>query len=565
MLIKTLLPSLPTDSFLANLAMQFGLVGGFEHDAPKLEQARALASKLQDSATSASVTVSDVVNVLEVLPHAGRLEFVGRVLVKSPARDSLLRGVFDWCFEVGAAGSEEIDADFVMVGSGGKQTLDSAKSYVLRAVVAVLSGCGRLGIELFEKYEGTSSTTFRVPLLVRLAAVPEFPDDALEAAYLATVESGRNAIVRACCRVPHRQRFLERLVNNSQAPDAAVFWAGSGAVRAWLLGDDPARATRIRGLGFRNWRAHSEVYLKYLAQQFRAAEHDPLGRGEALRKFEGCAGHLESEHATALLTKCLSARPVEIRPAAGVNGKMQAYLRDLSQNGELEGEFECLRLALPHKKSLAGLRDVSAVVGRYVDADSGTRFAEEHEALCAELLAKRGSRRSRGDRARVAQLAVRCFDNLPAPDFWALLLLRSDSAAMPPAARAASAFESAFNAVARRGQHHVTRLFIDAWLDLHRRCVPSAATAAAGGARVPPLQVGRAIPRAPSPPFVPLAVPRPPSCRPVTHRSAVTASHSLPLSRQLASRLSPAVCSPFLASPLPPPPAPPHEGRTDMN
>ena len=75
----------------------FGLLGGFDGDDAKFQAAVDLIRRLLFN--DSDVTVEQVVDVLDGLPFNGRIALFLHGVSRSPARDRIVKELFDWCFQ----------------------------------------------------------------------------------------------------------------------------------------------------------------------------------------------------------------------------------------------------------------------------------------------------------------------------------------------------------------------------------------------------------------------------------------------------------------------------------
>lgn len=129
----------------------FGLLGGFAGDDNKFQAASTLMERLAGS--DAHVSIQNVVVVMEQLPLKGRMTVAVQGIANSPARDGLVRSIFDWCFaehdddnhddpdgfENLETEDQELDEDFVVVRDLSKGNLNPMR-YHIASIFAMAVG-----------------------------------------------------------------------------------------------------------------------------------------------------------------------------------------------------------------------------------------------------------------------------------------------------------------------------------------------------------------------------------------------------------------------------------------
>ncbi|MDP3273561.1 MAG: hypothetical protein Q8Q09_00095 [Deltaproteobacteria bacterium] len=451
-------------------SIAFGLIGGFAGDQPKRAQAQRLAEQLRGP-QSDSVTVSQVITVLETLPFAGRIEFVLKALCESPSRDRLVRGLFDACFRAGRAldGAAGADDEAILDSLSGESSrqLDPERYYLVRLLAVTLPRLGSLGVELFYAYQATRSTVLFRTFLDAMVASPVFTDDELEAVFLGTVDASRKAILGVCKRSPHRQRFVGQLIEKKLAPLSMFYWANPEVVAALLSDGSASEIAEIESLGLRSWPHLGSVYLAHLRGMFETHTHDPIRKGKLFRAFESHAHELSSADVLALVALCEEHQPLELAPS--VAPVVRSYLEELSQRGAWEGPYEGVSRVLPCERLLCRLnaQDKLALLRSSVTQTArGWAFTEPRRSLCETLLSK-GARRDSAKQL-FTDLACEAFDAVSEEAFWDL----RTSADKDPTQRALQSFEGFFD-LARWTQNRLALQAVRAWLALHERTTPS--------------------------------------------------------------------------------------------
>ncbi len=454
------------------LANTFGLLGGFAGDERKRAEAAALAERLRGP-QSQSVAVPEVVAVLETLPFSGRIEFVLRAVCESPARDRLVRGLFDSCFRADRSEGPGSDAPILDSLSGdASRQLDPERYYILRLLVVALPCLGRLGVELFHAYQQSSSTVLFRAFLDAMVASTDFTDAELEAVFIGAVDASRKAILERCKRSPHRQRFVGRLIEKGLAPIAMVYWANP-EVAAALLGSGPSKErAAFESLGFRSWPQLGSVYLAHLRALLETHANDPLRKAKVFREFESRSHELRSADVLALVALCEEHQPLEL--ASSVGPEVRAYLEDTSRRGAWAGPYEGVTLALPCERLLCLLRAedrVALLRSSVTKTDRGWAFIESHRSLCETVLSKRVARVSA--QKLFAALAVEALEAVSEDALWDL----RTGAAADAAQTTFQAFERFFD-LGRWTDNRLSLSAVEAWIDLQQRTRPTAAVIA---------------------------------------------------------------------------------------
>ena len=244
-------------------ALRFGLVGRFEGDDAKLAAARAVADHIL---AGDAVPPSDVADALSLMPFSGRVEFVVKVCMLSPQRDATVRSLYDWCFtssdtEDLSAHSGSEDDDFVMIGCGATLSMNCSRYFVLKALMTVIPLCGELGVELFRRYDKSTSTVFRSQFMAAMVKNAAFSNEELLAACEKSVDAERSQILAAARQLKHRAPFIELAVAAGIAPQPFLFYASSATLAAQLATPAYAQITRD---GFVNFTPHREVLIARL-------------------------------------------------------------------------------------------------------------------------------------------------------------------------------------------------------------------------------------------------------------------------------------------------------------
>eukprot|EP00667_Euglena_gracilis_P000728 EG_transcript_728 len=452
--------------------MPYQIIGGFEGDDALIARVEQLARNLESEACRA-ITAAEVVAVLELLPFGGRMELLVKSLMKSPDMDRLATGLFDWCFADDTAAQSSVDEEFVLVGCGATRCLNTLRAYALRVLVLALPQQGQTPINLFHKYQATTSTAFRLPFLSLMVHNRDFADDTLLGVYVDTVEAGRTIILQQSKLAPHRADFIAKLVSKKLIDASNLRWS-SGTELARGLRDVLARSS-IQTAGYANWKDHGGVYLEYLREKLVSLKADPLAQGVAVRDFEKLIqGNLEKEHVLAFIQLCAELKPMEIKP--GVTGsapRVREYLQELSRKGQLDGEYEDLEIVFPGPKVLQFLRWDPAMLEDYlVETPTGLVFREDFTWLCKFLLKPRKSA-SRPALTQAAALVQRCFAALSPEEFWQTLLPAREQPS--PQGEAYSAFQQFVGGFTMNRQHYAATMVIDAWEKMHLRCTPALA------------------------------------------------------------------------------------------
>lgn len=452
----------------------FGLLGGFAGDPAKRARAIELAERLR-GAQSDAVSAQEIIAVLELLPFSGRVEFVLDALCESPSRDRHVWALFDACFVDGRADTSAGDQASMLASLHGESTrvLAPERYYLVRLLTIALPRLGRLGVELFDAYQRSSSTVLFRPFLDAMVASKDFSDDELEAVFLRTVDASRKAILEHCKHTPHRQRFVARLIERELAPLELVYWADPAFIDARLARGTPEQIAALEHQGFRNWSQLGAVYLAHLRRAMQAHANDPLARGIALRAFEGRSFDLSAEHVVALVALCEEHQPLELAPT--VSPAVRNYLEETSRAGAWAGPYEGVTLALPCDRLLDRLRaddKVALLRANITRTPSGWAFDESHRRLCETLLGRRARRGSA--RSLLARLGREAFEAISEEALWEL---RVGGAAADPVRTTFESFARALD-VQRWHQNTIAFEVIEAWLALAQRSKPTPAVIA---------------------------------------------------------------------------------------
>ena len=368
----------------------FGLVGGFPGDDGKRDAAAQVVAQLRGP-ESAKVNVQRLLDVLETLPFGGRVEFMLRGVCESPSRDLLMRALFESCFETDA------QANSPLAAVGAESTLTLTDYATLRLVTMALPCAGSLGVELFFKYQNTTSTVMFSSFLSAMIASHDFSDEQLEACFIGAVDASRKVIIGLSKSYSHRRAFIARLVEKKFAPLFLLPWANSEAVDALLSSGTPAEVAAYEALGFPNWRRLSTVYMSHFKRRLEAKSNDPIGKGKVFRELEDRAVGLEPGHVAELVSLCAEQKPMEIANSAPPG--VRAYLEKLSASGILQGDYEFVSLTFPCDRLLARLHPETklALLKSHTNTDDvqGWSFSKTHSALCNSLLNAHARRTSK--------------------------------------------------------------------------------------------------------------------------------------------------------------------------
>ena len=459
---------------------KYGLYGGFEGDEAKLATVVALETALKGDVAPA---VEDVVAVLQVIPHSGRLQFVAQTLCASKHHLELVRGLFQWCFE--AEGATDTDDEFVLVGCETTTYLNSLRRYMMDCVMVAMPLCGSLCIELFKEYSRTSSQMYRMDLLYCAIKCTSFSDADLLAAYHASVELEKSDIVKACKGLTTRRSFIQLLITEGLVDVAdAIYWAEPEFMRDALLAPNATEESRrvVRTRGYNNWKVHRDVYLARLRELLTEAGSDGLHKGEIYREFEANlpASAVSSEDILKLVDICQEFTPLCIDSACGdVKGNVTTYLKKLSREGQLTADCRAVLPVYPSQPLLLRISDRVAFLRSLLDQrDGGMGAKPGSEAVVSCILAAKMLRRHR---ASICTLFSDSFAAVPAKAFWLHLLrdhrnhpnVGEKNTLNAPMMRHIAAVINGVNAIHSTGENKLSLSLAVSWMALHHKNMPT--------------------------------------------------------------------------------------------
>ena len=453
--------------------LTFSLIGGFEGDDLKRKKAEELQDRLLDTEKAGEVGVEEMAEFLDSLPFNGRLEFVIHVLGQSPARDSLALGLFDWCFQGGEEGG---DSDgFVMMGCGGTSYLNTQRYPIMRAILSLLGKAEELAIEMFEKYNRTTSTIFKTTFLQTMANNSLFSNARLEETYLASVENDKKVIIEVCKKNPFRADLIAKLVKSGKLDASYTTFAPSSFVQASLDAEsfDHTSYKRLLTVGFQNWKLHSAVYLGFLKTQFEKYNHDPLGKGLIFRAFERqLTEKMNPEHAVEIYKLVDTYSPLEV---VGGDQGVREYLTRISKAGKLTRRYESVALALPGHQIACSLPPpvkFRLFKELLIETETGVVFRDTHVSFCQGFLTMSAKcfRRSLSD--QLLPSIKNCFEKISVEEFWRVLIPKGG--ARTPVAIAFNSFRTHCqkNLLPKKILQSIE--ILDAWISLFSRAAPTA-------------------------------------------------------------------------------------------
>ena len=402
--------------------MSYNIIGDFEGDDIKKAKADDLQKRLL-SPKADEVGVEEMAEFLDSLPFNGRLEFVIHVLGQSPARDSLVLGLFDWCFMGDEEGSD--DDGFVMMGCGGTSYLNTQRYPIMRCVLSLLGKAEDLAIELFEKYRKTTSTIFRTTFLQAMANNSLFSNARLEETYLTSVENDKKAIIECCKKNPLRADLIAKLVKSGKLDSSFIVYAPSSYVQSCLAAEkfDHTSYKRLLTVGLQNWKAHSEIYLEFLKELFEKYNNDPLGKGLVFRAFERqLTEKLSPEYALEIFKLIDTYSPLEV---VGRDQGIKEYLTRISKAGKLTRRYESVALALPNGQITGGLP--APVKFRLfkellIETETGIVFRDTHVSFCQSFLSLSPKRFRKSLNDQMAPHVKKCLEKISVLEFWRTLV-----------------------------------------------------------------------------------------------------------------------------------------------
>ena len=449
---------------------QCGLIGQFPGDDEKRAKLAEMESRLSHGDVP---TAAEVLEVLELLPYRGRVAFVRR-LVDADAGGEML-----WTLFMSCVGGVE--------GQPGNGTMHS------HAKAVITAGRGSQAVRMFREYETRGGRRHRMALLGAAIGDVALGDEELLEAYRNSVVKDR-AEVLARAKHGGRGGFLRLLLDAGEVVLVDVVYAVPGLMSGALLAPTatPASQETIWHHGFRNWSAHGDTYIAFLRAELSACGTNALERGRIFRKFERkIHGNVTAPQVLRLAALCKDLQPLEFSEVVskkknGTKVKQQQYLAAESLSGRLDLSFPGVRVAMPGTKLLQKLeKKVAFVESLLVTADDGALSIERgyEDTVQSALQLARSSR----SRDQLTVLATKCFAHLPEDAFWLHTLrhhrdgdrdvLDPWDAMCTPEIRFFSDLVGLldFN---MNGDHRSTDAVVDAWVALHRRCVPNADTAA---------------------------------------------------------------------------------------
>eukprot|EP01061_Rhynchopus_euleeides_P044434 TRINITY_DN7798_c1_g1_i1.p1 TRINITY_DN7798_c1_g1~~TRINITY_DN7798_c1_g1_i1.p1 ORF type:complete len:1905 (+),score=729.26 TRINITY_DN7798_c1_g1_i1:51-5717(+) len=463
-------------------ASVYGIEGSFPGDDAKLAKVAALEEALK---AAKAPSVGQVVEVLHDLPASGRLQFTAKALCGSAHRDELVRGLFQWCFEIEGESGTETDDEYVMVGCNTTKFLNASRSYIMSCVVTALAQCGSLCVDLFEMYQKTTSRIYRPALLGCVAKCEAFSDAALLEAYKGSVPAERKELLETCKSVPLRATFLGLLMEEGLVEmHEAIYWATPEVMQAALLAPKATEASRKSVLehGFSNWRVHGDTYVAYLREVLTGAGHDLLHKGQLYKDFEGklAASALGSHHIEALVLVCREHNLLEIGTGGEVKGNVADHLRSLSREGKLSLEYRAVQPVCPSKRLVRRIVDRDGFLQALVERNSSNELGVKsgctgvHRELFLTPIKSRTQKGKRVDSISTV------FESVKPETFW-LYLLRNHRTGDLPCTPQLDLFHtvvSYVNKVGSERDNNISSSTLNAWVDLHKKHTPSPATLA---------------------------------------------------------------------------------------
>ena len=432
---------------------------GFQGDDAKREFVSRVAKQIESGECP---PLSDIIKTIDSLPFAGRVSFLLDVVIKAnqELRDSIIKQLFDCCFIT--EDSDASDDEFVVVGCGGTTSLNTRRYYMMRILVIAIPQCGQLSIDLFEKYEKSSSTTFRNQFLVVMVRCKQFPDDHLKKLYLEAIKTGKDAIRSECKSQSFRKDFLAMMVNEGHMHKSALFHSHSKIVREELFG---TAGDEFMNMNLMNVKDHCDVYFEYLIHNFKQ-QPNPLERGKFLRYFESKLGaRLSAEQQQKLLSICCEYRPLELIP--GQHQSVCEYLQKAAENGEDLSAYEAIQIAIPSDIGFLSKSLPQYVFPHLVITDDGCRVDAAHSRVAWSILELFFKKRLAKDSDFNNALSImkQCFENV-SKSVFENFVFKLDVNDNRPEAKLFKFLITKIDLVRGRNQY---RCITKSWIELHMK------------------------------------------------------------------------------------------------
>lgn len=409
-----------------------------------------------------------------------------RVICESPSRDSLIRSLFESCFEQAPSSNNNQLLESSLSTSSADhpdsgKVLHPQRYSTLRLLALALPCIGPLGVELFQRYQRTSSTVLLPVFLTAMVASPLFSDADLEVLLLGSVDKSRQAVLDACREHPHRRNFIGKMVLDKKlAPLSLLSHANPEQVEQFLASSGSAAdVAAFVALGFSNWNALSSVYLSHIRRQLMSVANDPIKKGVIYRSLESRCQLVRASDVMELFTICEQLGPLEID--ASVPAGVRAHLQELSHQGALVGrQYQGVLPVFPCDRLLVrlGTEDKLALLKNSVVRDSrgGLAFTESRLKMCQTLLTSGPARNP--SRKAILGFVKEVLEAMPEEILWEIYTGTTNNTADNKALKDTFQSLKGFLNLARWSENKLALTGVDIWLAMHRRSTPTAAVVA---------------------------------------------------------------------------------------